>query len=126
MASIEGRSDVLTSWMTAQQYLDKPEHKFLREELCGRVHNFSHFGVNAKEGQLIVKFEGGYAIMQRDKQHETVIQFDVLYRENPSQALYNRLGFWYNEHSVKSIGDRARQHPEMRRGFDVLFLGGDV
>ena len=115
--SLTGSSFSLAQWFTPAVDISNDQGEFLREDLINDVYQFTAFGVS-KTGQVIVHTPDGRCIIEKKTERGcSLVWFDYVVN-----GRWTHYKFWFNESSVKDLGDLFRKSPEKRKDFDWLYI----
>ncbi len=106
----------MAQWFTPAVDISNEQGDFLREDLLGDIYQFTAFGV--QKDKIIVHTPGGRCIIEKKVERGCpLVWFDYVVNDR-----WTHYKFWFNEATVKDLGDAFRKHPEKRKEFDWLFI----
>lgn len=114
--ALTGSSFKLAQWFTPAVDISNEQGEFLREDLINDVYQFTAFGV--KEGSIIVHTPGGRCIIEKKMEGKSsLVWFDYVVN-----GRWTHYKFWFNESSVKDLGNLFRKSPQKRKDYDWLYI----
>lgn len=113
--TLTGSTFALARWFQPEQYANRPEDDFVREDILNDLATADAVGIDAS-GTILVRTEGGACAIDCDET-TGLVHFDYV-----SNTAWTRTRFWMNAASVRDLGAALRALP--RVPFDSLFVGG--
>lgn len=87
-----------------------------REEILNKLQSFVSFAVENR--QTVLKTNEARVLIDTDKEKSLVYFYYY-----PNKEWEERLHFWMNASSVRSLGEELRKHPERRTLFEEIANG---
>lgn len=111
--SLTGNAHATAQWFQQARQADE----FEREDLQMDAEAFTEFATQG--GQVLLRTPRGRTLVER---REVAGGGAIIVFTHAPRGSWDLVAWWFNPHSVASLGDALRAAPDRRRDFDRLFI----